>query len=336
MTGKEGINKYMVLRPIAIWSIFAGLLSMLSMFSLFYFNSVGTVLGIILTLVILFMAILLIGSSRSIWTAQVGEWPGIVRIISINLLFRVVLIYFLYGPYTVNYSDAFKADMAQALLYLNLISMAFEATALIVIIRRREYFALPKETVEATMKRLKVTGVKTVSDCPQCKSLVEADWHSCPNCGTFLPKFCVNCETPVDENIKQCPKCGTEIRASQAIANLIETLRQTAELPASPETKSVRYEKYAEALIKGGRTDEAIEAYKKSIHFTQFYRKQTNFMVKMAMVYHNTGRDKQALDLLDASMELDPEDWAGAKRLKDDILGIKGPAQVAITSPVKA
>ncbi len=161
--------------------------------------------------------------------------------------------------------------------------------AFVIIYVNKDFFAPPKEDIEASMKRLKVTGVKTVFDCPNCKSLVEADWHSCPSCGTVLPKFCVNCGTPVDENIKQCPKCGTEIRASVAIANLIETLRQTAELPASPETKSVRYEKYAEALIKGGRTDEAIEAYRTAIHYTQFYRKQTNFMVKMAVVYHNTG-----------------------------------------------
>jgi tetratricopeptide (TPR) repeat protein len=98
----------------------------------------------------------------------------------------------------------------------------------------------------------------------------------------------------------------------------------------------VRYEKYAEALIKGGRTDEAIEAYRTAIHYTQFYRKQTNFMVKMAMVYHNTGRDRQALDLCDAAMELDPQDWAGAKQLKDQILAGPAPPSTLGAAPVKA
>jgi RNA polymerase subunit RPABC4/transcription elongation factor Spt4 len=253
-----------------------------------------------------------------------------------DLPFRLVLIYLFYGPFTEPYANTFEDQLAVALFVGNVVSLVFELITFVFVYIKKEYFMPAKEDIESSMKRLKVTGVRTVSDCPNCKNLVEADWHSCPSCGTVLPKFCVNCGTPVDENIKQCPKCGTEIRASVAIANLIETLRQTAELQASPETKSVRYEKYAEALIKGGRTDEAIEAYRTAIHYTQFYRKQTNFMVKMAMVYHNTGRDRQALDLCDAAMELDPQDWAGAKQLKDQILAGPAPPSTLGAAPVKA
>jgi len=326
-----------ILKPIAIWLVLAGILTLISIITLvFYLGSIGSTLGFLLILSMTFLSAYEISISRSVWSGQVGEWAGVLRALFISMLARGLLIFLLWGPYNNNYTDQTIQVLTGALFYLNVISLLVEGGSLGLIYYKRNYFAPPPEEVESSLKRMRVTGVKTLSDCPQCKSLVESDWHSCPSCGTVLPKFCVNCGTPVNEDFKQCPKCGTEIQAPKAIANLIETLRQTAELPASPETKSVRYEKYAEALIKGGRTDEAIEAYKKSIHFTQFYRKQTNFMVKMAMVYHNTGRDKQALDLLDESLELDPQDWAGAVSLKNEILGVKGPTALSNNQPVKA
>jgi len=330
------VSKFTVLRPIAIWMIFAGMLSLASIFGLFYLEVVSSTIGFLLGLVLFFVSIFVIGTARPIWSAQVGEWEGVIRGIMLDLPFRAILVYLFYDPSNAIYASGFDKDFAVIVFLLNFYSLVVELLAFVIIYVNKDFFAPPKEDIEASMKRLKVTGVRTVSDCPNCKSLVEADWHSCPSCGTVLPKFCVNCGTQVDENIKQCPKCGTEIRASVAIANLIETLRQTAELQASPETKSVRYEKYAEALIKGGRTDDAIEAYRTAIHYTQFYRKQTNFMVKMAVVYHNTGRDKQALDLCDAALELDPQDWAGAKQLKDQILAVPPPPPSPGTAPVKA
>ncbi len=336
MAARMDISKYTVLRPIAIWLMFAGILSLVSIFGLFYLEVVSSTIGFLLGLVLFFVSIFVIGTAKPIWSAQVGEWEGILRGIMLDLPFRVILVYLFYGPSNAIFSSGLDKDFAVLLFILNFYSLVVELLAFVIIYTNKDFFAPPQADIEASMKRLKVTGVRTVSDCPNCKSLVEADWHSCPSCGTVLPKFCVNCGTPVDENIKQCPKCGTSIRSSVAIANLIETLRQTAELPASPETKSVRYEKYAEALIKGGRTDDAIEAYRTSIHYTQFYRKQTNFMVKMATVYHNTGRDKQAIDLCDASMELDPQDWAGAKQLKDQILAVPAPPLSSGTAPVKA
>jgi RNA polymerase subunit RPABC4/transcription elongation factor Spt4 len=330
-------EKKTVLKPIAIWLVLAGILTLASIITLvFYLGSIGSTLGFLLILSMTFLSAYEISISRSVWSGQVGEWSGVLRALFVSMLARGLLIFFLWGPYNNYYTDPNIETITGALFYLNVISLLVEGSSLGLIYYKRNYFAPPPEEVESAMRRMKVTGVKTLSDCPKCKNLVEADWHSCPSCGTVLPKFCVNCGTAVNEDVKQCPKCGTEIQSSKAIANLIETLRQTAELPASPETKSVRYEKYAEALIKGGRTDEAIEAYRKSIHFTQFYRKQTNFMVKMAMVYHNTGRDNQAMDLLDASLELDPEDWAGAKQLKDEIQGNPGQAPMPKNTSVTA
>ena len=330
------VGKSVVLKVLAIMLVLAGITSLMSIFGFFYLGIVGSTAGFLIALILVFVSAFLIVTARPVWGAQIGERLGIMRTIAMDLPLRLILIYLFYGPYVDTLTDATKDQMAVSLFISNVISLIFELITFLFVFWKKEYFVPAKEEIESSMKRLKVTGVKTVSDCPSCKNLVEADWHSCPSCGTVLPKFCVNCGTPVDENIKQCPKCGTEIRASVAIANLIETLRQTAELQASPETKSVRYEKYAEALIKGGRTDEAIEAYRTAIHYTQFYRKQTNFMVKMATVYHNTGRDKQALDLCDASLELDPQDWAGAKALKDQILAVPAPPPSSGTVPVKA
>jgi tetratricopeptide (TPR) repeat protein len=332
---RKGVGKSVVLKVLAIMLVLAGITSLMSIFGFFYLGVVSSTIGFLLGLVLVFVSAFIIGTARPVWGAQIGERLGILRTIAMDLPFRLILIYLFYGPFIEPYTDSFEDQVAVSLFIGNVTSLIFELITFVFVYTKKEYFMPAREDIESSMKRLKVTGVKTVSDCPSCKNLVEADWHSCPSCGTVLPKFCINCGTPVDENIKQCPKCGTEIRASVAIANLIETLRQTAELQASPETKSVRYEKYAEALIKGGRTDEAIEAYRTAIHYTQFYRKQTNFIMKMAMVYHNTGRDRQALDLCDASLELDPQDWAGAKQLKDQILAPPPPASPGI-APVKA
>jgi tetratricopeptide (TPR) repeat protein len=336
-TDRGQINKLWVLRPLALGMLLGALFNIVLIISLTFVTfTIGSTLGFLLALLLFITSALIVMSIPSVWNGVVGESRTIMRAIIINLPARLFLLYVVTDALFIAGDRAWNDPLFLSFFVLLVYIVVNDVVALIVIFLRPDYFMPPREEIEASMKRMKVTGVKTVSDCPSCKNLVESDWHSCPNCGTVLPKFCVNCGTPVDENIKRCPKCGNEIQASQAIANLIETLRQTAELPASPETKSVRYEKYAEALIKGGRTDEAIEAYRTSIHYTQFYRKQTNFMTKMAMVYHNTGRDKQALDLLDASLELDPQDWAGARQLKNEILGAKAPTALKNNPPVKA
>jgi tetratricopeptide (TPR) repeat protein len=96
-------------------------------------------------------------------------------------------------------------------------------------------------------------------------------------------------------------------------------LKETAELQASPETRSARYARYAEAQLKAGDAKGAVESYRKAIHYTEFKKKQTNFMVKMARVLSNTGCKQDAMQILDAALQLDPQDWAGAARVREDI-----------------
>ncbi|MCG7840541.1 MAG: hypothetical protein MIO87_01380, partial [Methanomassiliicoccales archaeon] len=67
------------------------------------------------------------------------------------------------------------------------------------------------------------------------------------------------------------------------------------------------------------RLDEAVEAFRTAIHYTQFNRKRTNFMVKMAVVMANKGRLQEADQLLGAAIQLDPEDVAGAKRVLEEL-----------------
>jgi tetratricopeptide (TPR) repeat protein len=88
---------------------------------------------------------------------------------------------------------------------------------------------------------------------------------------------------------------------------------------AKPEAKSARYARLAEAYLKSGEIEQALETYRKAIHFTEFDRKRCNFLVKMATILHNAGRDEEAMKILDTSLELDPQDVAGAMATKGQI-----------------
>ena len=92
-----------------------------------------------------------------------------------------------------------------------------------------------------------------------------------------------------------------------------------AELDAAPETRSARYARLGDGLLKVGQLDEAVEAFKTAIHYTQFDRKRTNFLVKMAVVMANKGSIAEADQLLDAALKLDPEDVSGAQRVMAEL-----------------
>jgi tetratricopeptide (TPR) repeat protein len=100
---------------------------------------------------------------------------------------------------------------------------------------------------------------------------------------------------------------------------MVDTLRRTAEMAGAPETRSARYARLGNGLLKIGKLDEAVEAFKKAIDSTQFTRKRTNFMVKMAVVMANKGRLDEADRLLVEAVTLDPEDMAGAKKVMEEL-----------------
>jgi tetratricopeptide (TPR) repeat protein len=109
------------------------------------------------------------------------------------------------------------------------------------------------------------------------------------------------------------------MEVSASLISMVDTLRRTAEMDGAPETRSARYARLGDGLLKIGSLDEAVEAFRKAIDSTQFTRKRTNFMVKMAVVMANKGRLDEADKLLVDAMTLDPEDVAGAQKIMEEL-----------------
>lgn len=311
-------KKFLVLRPLAIWMVVASILSIITVFLLtFYYQQLSSVAGFLLLLVVIFLAVYELGTVRSLWMSQEGEWGSILRAIGVNIPFRAYFVFLLWNSYTPHMVTSDR-NLLDAMLILNVATLIVETYAFALVLIKKSYFQPSQEEVENVLRRVQTT-VKASDSCPNCKEIVEADWCCCPNCGTELPRFCASCNAPVRPNDIKCSECGAEVAKIAAIESLIATLKNLAEEPASSETRSVRYARLGEALLKGGRLDEAIEAYRTAIHYTQFDRKRTNFMVKMAVIYNNSGKVEEAGQMLDAALQLDPEDWAGAAKKKESL-----------------
>ena len=309
-------QKKILLRPIALWLIVAGLLSVVTIILLtFSFKSIGTVLGLLLMLLIAFLAVYEIGAVRSLWVCQEGERGSILRSIGINIPFRLFFIVTLLSAIHPSMS-ASSRSLAEVLLVLNGITLAIEVLGFVIVYVKKSFFQPPQDIVDALMKRVN-TIARLVTKCPQCQTIVETEWLCCPGCGSELPHVCPSCGQAVKQGDLNCSNCGAVLPKVVAVESMIKAMKDLSELPATPETRSVRYAIYAEALLKGGRLDEAIEAYRKAIQYTQYERKRTNFMVKMAKVYQNSGRTKEALEMLEAAKQLDPQDWADAEKKKE-------------------
>jgi tetratricopeptide (TPR) repeat protein len=203
---------------------------------------------------------------------------------------------------------------------LSLVSAAVELSVLFIAVTKKEYYQPSKEELENALRKVGNVAIKSVSECPKCKELVELDWSLCPNCGSALPKFCANCGNELKTAQESCPKCGAKVEPRESLKAMVETLRASAESPAMQETRSARYARLAEAQLKSGDVEGAADSYRKAILYTEFNRKRTNFMVKMALILYNAGRKEEAMKLLEESLEMEPEDWAGAKKV---IAGIK-------------
>jgi len=297
------VKKPVLLLP-AIGLIFAGLVLIISpATAIFVFKSVGTVFGIILMLLFTVVGVWEISLSRTIASSQVGEWPGIMKALIIALFLRLIALFL-------------TADLVQL---LNLVALGLEVLAIVLVYAYRPSFMPNQEEVAAALKRFSTVAVKAGAHCPKCKSVVEADWTLCPDCGTRLPKYCAKCNTKIMENETSCSKCGNKIEVPASLLLMVETLRRTAEMDAAPETRSARYARLGDGLLKVGQLDEAVEAFRTAIHYTNFDRKRTNFMVKMAVVMANKGSIAEADQLLDAALKLDPQDVSGAQKVMAEL-----------------
>jgi len=297
------VKKPVLLLP-AIGLIFAGLILIISpATAIFVFRSVSTVFGIILMLLFAVVGIWEISLSRTIATSQIGEWPGIMKALVIALVLRLIAI-------------VLTEDLIQL---LNFVAGGLEVLAVALVFVYKPSFMPSKEEVAAALKRFSSVTVKAGAQCPKCEAVVEAEWTLCPDCGTRLPKYCAKCNTKVNEGETACCKCGTKMEVAASLVLMVETLRKTAELDAAPETRSARYARLGDGLLKVGQLDEAVEAFKTAIHYTQFDRKRTNFMVKMAVVMANKGSIAEADQLLDAALKLDPQDVSGAQKVMAEL-----------------
>ncbi len=297
------VKKPLLLLP-AIGLIFAGLILIISpATAIFLFKSVNTVLGIILMLLFTVVGVWEISMSRTIATSQVGEWPGIMKTLVVAIVLRLIAL-------------VQTADLVQL---LNLAALGLEVMALALVYVYKPTFMPSRDEVAAALKRFSSVTVKAGAQCPKCKAVVEAEWTLCPDCGTRLPKFCANCGTKIDEKDNACCKCGTKMEVPASLLLMVETLRRTAEQDAAPETRSARYARLGDGLLKVGQLDEAVEAFRTAIQYTNFDRKRTNFMVKMAVVMANKGSISEADQLLDAALRLDPQDVSGAQKVMAEL-----------------
>ena len=288
------VNGRPILKGFAFALLFGGIMTMISTFILFMIEATyayGTLAGIVLLILGFVLAGLELTTAFPLFRVEQGSEGQVRNWVMFSMLFRLLLIY-----------TAFQAlaspdkEFITTLLMLNVIALALEGVLLaLVIVWKKEFLPSPEE-VKAAMRRTGKATVKTVSECPNCHEIVEKGWILCPQCGTALPRLCANCGKPLSERADKCMNCGAIIERQESLRRGIKMLIAISEEEARPEARSVRYARLAEAYLKSGETDLALETYRKAIHFSEFDRKRANFLVKMANVLHNAGRDKEAME----------------------------------------
>lgn len=274
----------------------------------------GAVLAIPSFLVFILAAASEISTGQSVWKAIMGSWRNIMTTLLMVILVRLFMIYLGWGSAIVTTGAGneivFSGSLENVLFWSNVVILAAEAVITLVLYRRRDLFMALDDG--GAVRRMGIAGSKTVSECPSCSEVVEAYWQSCPYCGTSLPRVCGGCGSELDEMAATCPKCGTDVVDAGSMEKTIATFTALVQEDALPETKATRYARLAEALLKNGDVDGAVEAYRQAIKHTAFPRKRTNFMVRTARILKNSGHTEEAKAMLDEAMAIDPSDLAGA------------------------
>ncbi len=179
-------RKNMLLKPLAAWLIVAGIVTIISIiYAVFVAHTVDVIVGILLMIFLFLVSGWEITAARSVWGSQVGERDNIVRSMSVVLLARVLLIYLVLDLNTFGDIGRFQSlNSAQqtglVLSILLIISAVAEIAVLLVATKKKEYFQPSKEELENALRKVGTTKVKSVSECPKCKELVETELEPVP------------------------------------------------------------------------------------------------------------------------------------------------------------
>jgi len=294
-----------ILGGAGIWLIAGAILTLLSPIYVLYEGAIDTIMGILIALVLVLLSSYEMAAGRATLKVEEGGYPGILQSFLFTYISRLVLLLLTTG----------------SLFYLNLLFLLGEVGTMAFVVRNKEMFMPPEEMRQATLRRMSGPTTVSVDECPSCKEVVEVTWDACPYCGTELPKLCGRCGSTLDTSMARCPSCGAEVEREESIESAIRSLKARAEDGGeAPETKAGTYAKLAEALLKGGRTEEALEAYRRAIEHTQFSRKKSLFLVKMARILKNRGEGERALEVLEEAIRLDPGDYTGARKMREEVL----------------
>ncbi|MBI0584837.1 MAG: tetratricopeptide repeat protein [Methanomassiliicoccus sp.] len=317
-----------LLKLMGAWYTIGGVLTMLSAVIVVL---VEFKLGALLAIPV-FILLLLLGSSefssgRTIWNSEAGRWRNIITASLGTIGARLLFVYLLWGSVFTRAGMVMpweSGSFAVWLFFLNLAWLIGEAVFFVYLYLNPDIFML-KECDE-NRPDLATCRIKSASECPTCHEVVETFWQSCPYCGTKLPRACAECGGDLGDLLSSCPHCGAEIMQTVSMNKTVEMFRKMTEEKALPETKAAHFARLAEALLKNGKPEEAVDAYRQAIALTKYPRKRTNFMVQAARILANNGRQAEAEKLLDEALAIDPADVAGAGKIRSDMGGKTSPA----------
>lgn len=133
-----------------------------------------------------------------------------VFIVAVLLMLVALWLALVYWTYT----DASRRGSWAVIWGLAAVVIPFAGTLLYLIVRPPEDLLDHRER-ELELAVLERELREQVSQCPNCRSVVEKDFLICPECGWELKRPCNNCQRPLSLHWNICPYCETEQDATR-------------------------------------------------------------------------------------------------------------------------
>jgi RNA polymerase subunit RPABC4/transcription elongation factor Spt4 len=130
-------------------------------------------------------------------------------IVSLLLLLAVLWLALVYWTY----ADASRRGSWKFMWGVIAFLFPFVGTLVYLIVRPPEYLLDHRER-ELELAVLERELREQVSQCPNCRNIVEKDFLMCPECGWELKRPCENCNRPLSLRWSVCPYCETEQEAA--------------------------------------------------------------------------------------------------------------------------